>query len=111
MVDFIFVHGLGGGSRKTWSKGPDPKLFWPKEWLSRDPEFKHVRLHSFGYNSNWTERKGSVLDVYAFGKGLLAAMQGSPLIRRGTNVGNKHVNSVNLVTDSIFLASYCSSCA
>jgi hypothetical protein len=87
IVDFVFVHGLGGGSRKTWSKGPDPALFWPKEWLSRDPEFKNVRVHSFGYDSDWIERRDSVLDIHDFGKALLAAMQGSPFIRRSTNVG------------------------
>jgi hypothetical protein len=86
IVDFVFVHGLGGGSRKTWSKGQDPTLFWPKEWLSRDPEFKQVRLHSFGYDADWAERRESILDIYGFGKNLLAALQSSPFIRRGSNV-------------------------
>ena len=29
LADFIFVHGLGGGSRKTWSKTTSVKDFWP----------------------------------------------------------------------------------
>ena len=27
LVDIIFVHGLRGGSVKTWRKGDDPALF------------------------------------------------------------------------------------
>ena len=27
LIDFIFVHGLRGGSIKTWTKGGDPRLF------------------------------------------------------------------------------------
>ena len=48
MVDLVFVHGLGGGSRKMWSKGPDLALFWPKEWLSRDIEFKISEFTALG---------------------------------------------------------------
>ena len=29
--DLVFVHGLRGGSRKTWIKSNDATLFWPKE--------------------------------------------------------------------------------
>lgn len=83
MVDFVFVHGLGGGSRKTWCKDDDPLLFWPKEWLPRDPEFKHVRIHSFGYDSDWTERRPpSILNIHDFGKALLESLQRSTWIRR-----------------------------
>jgi hypothetical protein len=87
IVDVIFVHGLGGGSRKTWCKEDDPALFWPKEWLQRDPEFKNVRVHSFGYNSDWGTRKGSQLGVHDFGKSLLSALLGDQSIRRRQNVG------------------------
>ena len=82
LVDFVFIHGLGGGSRKTWSKTSDPASFWPKEWLPQDPEFQHVRIHSFGYDADWSSRRESVLDIHDFAKGLLAALQGSPVIRR-----------------------------
>ena len=63
VADIIFIHGLGGGSRKTWSYGPEQSLFWPKEWLQRDSEFKDVRIHSFGYDSDWVERRSSPLDI------------------------------------------------
>lgn len=82
IVDFIFVHGLRGGSRKTWSKSENPLHFWPKEWLPRDPDFKHVRIHSFGYNSDWSEINDNFLNVHDFGQSLLGALHDSPLIRR-----------------------------
>ncbi|KAH8776786.1 hypothetical protein F5883DRAFT_545457 [Diaporthe sp. PMI_573] len=30
-VDFVFVHGLGGGSRKTWSKTSSIGHYWPQQ--------------------------------------------------------------------------------
>src|SRR5271168_230704 len=64
IADLVFVHGLGGGSRSTWTKSLDPSLYWPQEWLPQDPGFKDVRIHSFGYNSNW--KKESILNIYDF---------------------------------------------
>lgn len=87
IVDIVFVHGLGGGSRKTWCKGDDPALYWPKEWLQRDPEFKNVRVYGFGYDSDWGTRRGSQLNVHDFGKALLSALLGDSFIRRSRNVG------------------------
>lgn len=82
VIDFIFVHGLGGGSRKTWSKSPNPYHFWPKEWLAQDPEFSCVRIHSFGYKADWNERKESVLDIHDFALSLLGEIEHNPDIRR-----------------------------
>ena len=82
LVDFIFIHGLGGGSRKTWSKSPDPYHYWPKEWLSRDPEFSCARVHSFGYKADWAERSPSFLNTHDFSLALLGEIQCSPEIRR-----------------------------
>lgn len=85
-ADIVFVHGLGGGSRKTWDKGNDPQLYWPKEWLSRDPEFKRARIHTFGYHANWVERSESVLNIHDFANALLSQLQASSTIRRGKQV-------------------------
>lgn len=79
-ADLIFVHGLGGGSRKTWSKNEDPSLFWPQKWLSTDADFKDVRIHTFGYDSNW--EKESVLNVHDFAKSLLEWIKNCPSIPR-----------------------------
>ncbi|KAL9070352.1 MAG: hypothetical protein Q9161_004910 [Pseudevernia consocians] len=83
IADLVFVHGLGGGSRSTWTKSNDPSLYWPKEWLPQDAGFQDVRIHSFGYNSNWGDE--SILNVHDFAKALLVSMQDCPLIPRNTN--------------------------
>ena len=83
VVDLVFVHGLGGGSRKTWSFSSDPGYFWPQEWLPADPDFTNVRIHSFGYRSEWGERRQSILNIYNFAQSLVGALKNHPGIRRG----------------------------
>ncbi|KAL8409621.1 hypothetical protein RB594_007898 [Gaeumannomyces avenae] len=82
LIDFIFVHGLRGGSIKTWTKGGDPRLFWPQAWLPRDPDLQHVRIHSYGYNSDWGDNKHDFLDLDDFGRSLFGEMSTSPHLRR-----------------------------
>lgn len=84
LLDFIFVHGLGGGSRKTWSKTSLVKDYWPQEWLPKDPAFSNVRIHSFGYNSDWGKGKDNCLNIHHFGKSLLGAMSTKPCLRDGS---------------------------
>lgn len=74
-LDIIFVHGLGGDSRKTWSKNHDPGLFWPGLWLPHEPDIGKARVLSFGYNSNF--KHGSAKGLYNiadFAKELLYEM-------------------------------------
>jgi len=80
LLDLIFVHGLGGGSRKTWSKTPSAAHFWPKEWLPTEPPCRNVRIHSFGYNATWSGSTGGTLNLHDFGQALLTDIQNSPLI-------------------------------
>ena len=84
IVDLVLVHGLGGGSRSTWTKSDSPSQYWPKEWLPQDLDFQDVRIHSFGYNSNWGSE--SILNIHDFAKALLASMSDCPRIPRNTNV-------------------------
>ncbi|PGG97951.1 hypothetical protein GX51_07064 [Blastomyces parvus] len=77
-VDFIFVHGLAGGSRKTWSLTKDMKHFWPKSWLPEDPAFKDVRIHSFGYSSDWHKGKDNAMNIRDFAMSLLTAIELCP---------------------------------
>ena len=84
VADIIFVHGLGGGSRKTWTKNENPALFWPKEWLPQDPDFRNVRIHTFGYDSNWD--KSSVLGMREFATNLLQWITDFPEIKRDAEV-------------------------
>jgi hypothetical protein len=82
LIDFVFVHGLRGGSRKTWSASASQAHFWPKEWLPVDPDFQHVRIHSFGYNSDWLDRRENPLNVHDFGQSLIEEIQNSLNMRR-----------------------------
>jgi WD40 repeat protein len=82
LVDFIFVHDLRGGSRKTWSKTESPSHYWPQRWLPLEPELKNVRIHSFGYSSDWGERKGSALAIHDFGRALIEEVNTSLRLNR-----------------------------
>ena len=80
LIDFIFVHGLGGGSRKTWTKTSSITHYWPQEWLPKDPAFKDVRILSFGYDSNWIKGKDNCLNIHHFGISLLGEISTSPYL-------------------------------
>ncbi|KAJ2994689.1 hypothetical protein NUW58_g1486 [Xylaria curta] len=80
IADIVFVHGLGGGSRKTWSKTESLNQYWPKEWLPKDAAFENVRIQSFGYNSDWAKSKDNCLNLHHFGKALLGHLATSPSI-------------------------------
>ncbi|KAI0015721.1 hypothetical protein F4780DRAFT_50133 [Xylariomycetidae sp. FL0641] len=81
LIDMVFVHGLRGGSIKTWRKGSDPRNFWPQLWLPLEREFRNVNIHSFGYDSDWASTKSSILNVHDFGQSLLEEMRNSPYLR------------------------------
>jgi predicted alpha/beta hydrolase family esterase len=77
--------------------------FWPQEWLPRDREFKHVRIHSFGYNSDWGERGQRALHIHDFGKSLLSAIadnvhlrstRDSPIVFIGHSMGGLVIKKV-----------------
>ena len=84
IAEMIFIHGLGGGSIKTWcdSSGPAPASCWPRDWLPADAEFEHVRIHTFGYEADWRERTPSILSVHDFAQSLLGEMMNHQLIKR-----------------------------
>ncbi|KFA45454.1 hypothetical protein S40293_10153 [Stachybotrys chartarum IBT 40293] len=82
LIDIIFVHGLRGGSIKTWQKGTDPRLFWPQHWLPTEPEFRNASIHTFGYDSDWKSSEPSVLSIHDFGQALYEEMRSSPTLRR-----------------------------
>lgn len=71
---------MKGGSRKTWSKTKSSAHYWPKEWLPLEPQFKNVRIHTFGYASDWGEIKASCVTVHDFGQALLSELDNSPLL-------------------------------
>ncbi|KAL8375675.1 hypothetical protein RB595_006996 [Gaeumannomyces hyphopodioides] len=86
-ADLVFVHGLGGGSRKTWSKTASQSHYWPQEWLPQDPAFGSVRIHSYGYDSDYMRGNEDCLNVHLFGKSFLGALGTSPaLLNSGTRI-------------------------
>ena len=89
VADVIFIHGLGGGSRSTWTKAGDMPVFWPEDWLPADAAFVDLRIHSFGYNSNW--EKESILNVHDFSRALLGALLDCPTIPRDSAVGIAYI--------------------
>ena len=48
-VQIIFVHGLNGSKRGTWTHSKN--AFWP-EWLKDEKGLQNVRIATFGYNSS-----------------------------------------------------------
>ncbi|CAH0042056.1 unnamed protein product, partial [Clonostachys rhizophaga] len=100
-VDFIFVHGLGGSSTKTWCNSADPASFWPKEWLPLESGFKHVRIHSYGYNVDWSDSQQGILGIADFGRALLEDMVNSPNIGKPGDaylIAIEHPNYKNFAT-------------
>jgi pimeloyl-ACP methyl ester carboxylesterase len=82
-VDLIFVHGLGGGSRKTWSYSDPGKDCWPQTFLPFEKEFENCRIHSFGYNSDYISQDGhhNTSDLTDFASALLNSLIYSPALR------------------------------
>ena len=70
-ADIVFIHGLGGASRKTWSKNGDPDLFWPLKFLPFEPDIGQARIFTFGYNANFRAAGKNGLSILDFAKDLL----------------------------------------
>jgi hypothetical protein len=51
-VQIVFVHGLGGSKRGTWSDSEKNKNFWPT-WLHDEKGLENIRIATFGYNSSF----------------------------------------------------------
>ncbi|KAI0008496.1 hypothetical protein F4779DRAFT_449667 [Xylariaceae sp. FL0662B] len=74
-ADIIFIHGLGGSSRLTWSNNHDLNLFWPLEWLPCDQDVSRARIFTFGYNADFrSTSQSAVLGITDFAKNLLFDM-------------------------------------
>lgn len=88
LIDFIFVHGLGGGAGKAWSESPSLVHFWPQEWLPKTLRSRVFEIHSFGYDSDLIMGKDSCLIFHHSGKAFLGEMSTFPyLANTGATVG------------------------
>jgi len=73
-VELIFVHGLGGSAKETWTH-PDSNGFWP-DWLHDDNRFSNVRISTFCYNANFKNvlAPQNALGIADFAKQLLDSL-------------------------------------
>jgi hypothetical protein len=73
-VSIIFVHGLGGSTRDTWTH-PESKTFWPS-LLHEEDGFDNVRISTFGYRANFINglRPKNILGIADFAKQLLDSL-------------------------------------
>jgi len=73
LVQIIFVHGLGGSKRGTWTDSNGN--FWPA-WLCEEKRLQNVRIAVFGYNSGYNVLKANTsLSISHFATQLLAGME------------------------------------
>lgn len=87
-VDIVFVHGLGGTSRLSWSWHRDLSLFWPKEWLPLEPGLEDARILTFGYNANFLSPAKDLFTISDFAKDLLVQLKfGSDESAQSLNMG------------------------
>ncbi|KAF2435949.1 NACHT and WD domain protein [Tothia fuscella] len=70
-ADIVFIHGLGGSSRWTWSKSHKAELFWPLTFLPLEPDVCLARILSFGYNADFRKSGNLGTMVLDFAKRLL----------------------------------------
>ncbi|KAI1322516.1 NACHT and WD domain protein [Xylariaceae sp. FL0255] len=70
-ADIVFIHGLGGTSRLTWSKNKSPELFWPLTFLPLEPDLCLARILTFGYNANFLRSGNVSTSILDFAKALL----------------------------------------
>lgn len=87
-VDIIFVHGLGGGSQKTWSKDGNLDTFWPHKWLPYEAGANEARISTFGYDASFTKSENrSLMQFSEISKVLLYNLKYASL---GSEQGRKH---------------------
>lgn len=93
-LDIIFVHGLGGTSRMTWSRGRNLNYFWPQVFLPKEPEIcDNARISTFGYNSSVFKGSGrTTISILDFAKGLLFDLKyASDDVGKNLDVGAKPI--------------------
>ena len=109
-LNIIFVHGLGGASRKTWSKNQNPELFWPGRWLPLEDDISRCRILSFGYNAYFmSSGPSSNTNILDFAKELLYDMRfGKDESGKDLNIGQ--VCQYFILVTRLYLSTSLGSC-
>ena len=72
----IFVHGLNGSLRESWSTD-SPDGFWP-EWLAKD--YPQLGIWSVGYDASASRWKGTAMALYHRATNVLAKLDAQGLL-------------------------------
>ncbi|KAI9665515.1 MAG: hypothetical protein M1831_001657 [Alyxoria varia] len=95
-VDVVFIHGLGGTSRRTWSKNEDPELFWPLKFLPLEVDVSLSRIFTFGYDANFRTAGSIGTSVLDFAKDLLFDLKYAKDEQMDDlNIGNAYIQGQN----------------
>ncbi|KAK9784452.1 putative GPI inositol-deacylase [Seiridium cardinale] len=105
-VPLIFIHGLGGGSIKTWSKDGNPLAYWPKVWLPQGAGMQHTNIYAYAYESGSLLRGSTdpALNIATLGESLLNGLkttadeldgEETPLILIGHSLGGLVMKKVD----------------
>jgi hypothetical protein len=91
VTNVIFVHGLGGSAKGTWTHENE---FWP-EWLPGTKGLENARIMAFGYDADWNKiwRPNNLLDISDFGDQLL-----NYLLLHYSNCGDVSILKFPLIT-------------
>lgn len=92
-ADIVFVHGLGGTSRWTWSKNKNPELFWPLTFLALESDLCLARTLTYGYNSAFHKAGDGKTSVLDFAENLLHDLK----YAEDDNNNNLNIGSVSHV--------------
>ena len=80
-VDLVFVHGIGGGARGTWSYSKPDVDCWPQRFLPFDQGFEHCRIQSFRYTAGLTKEDPYASTVADYAQALLALLVTSSTLK------------------------------
>ncbi|KAK5167353.1 uncharacterized protein LTR77_007052 [Saxophila tyrrhenica] len=76
IADLVFVHSLGGGSFRSWTKDDRPDALWPLTWLSTESLIESARITTYGYSAYTSASDPDrLLDISGFAKDLLAKLR------------------------------------
>jgi hypothetical protein len=87
-LDVVFVHGLGGSAKGTWTQS-ETNTFWPP-WTRQLSRFENARILTFGYR--W-ELDDAMESSNGLGIPTIAELLVTALSRHYSHCGDVHIRS------------------